>query len=150
MKILPKLSLQLWKKLLEGGKETKLNDFDRAVELNDRGCDLLETRVTQNFKEAIQYFYKAIETCPLYPQAYMNLANCLDDLGQRDKAIELYTKALEAYAQLEQALGREFGPDDKNRQAQIYDNMAITYENMGKSNEANECRSKARRLRVIR
>jgi hypothetical protein len=64
---------------------------DLAVAWNDRGCDRMQEK---KLAEAIRCFEKAIELYPGYPEAHCNLGNCYDDLGQPDRALELYDEAL--------------------------------------------------------
>jgi protein O-GlcNAc transferase len=107
-------------------------DIDKAIEWNDKGCDLAEAG---KLKEAIECFLTALKSFPAYAEAYSNMASCYDDLGQADKAIETYKKAIEC-------------PTDDHRKAECWRNLAIAYERKGDKKKAEECHAAARKLRM--
>jgi tetratricopeptide (TPR) repeat protein len=63
-----------------------------AVCCYNNGCDLL---ARNQYSEARREFERAIEQDPALVSAYVNLGNCLRRIGQEDKSVYYYLKAID-------------------------------------------------------
>jgi outer membrane protein OmpA-like peptidoglycan-associated protein len=65
------------------------DDCERAKEVYGQGVQLM------NYEERREAFQRAVDACPSYVEAHVNLADALENLGQFEKAEQHYRKAVE-------------------------------------------------------
>ena len=64
------------------------DDCDKAKELYQQGVNLL------NYSERQAAFEQAVKLCPTYAEAYVNLADAYENLGEFDQAEKCYRQAI--------------------------------------------------------
>ncbi len=64
------------------------DDCEQAKELYQQGVNLL------NYRERLAAFEKAVKICPAYAEAYVNLADAYENLGDFDQAEKYYRQAI--------------------------------------------------------
>lgn len=72
--------------------EKSFSNQKRARELYDKG---LEASKEGDFKKAVNYYKKAVESDPEFAFAWDNLGLCYRKLGEYEKALEAYQRSLE-------------------------------------------------------
>lgn len=66
----------------------------RAIELNDKGVELMMTLVPDTLEMALELLDKAIATDSTLITPYFNKANCLINLNRKMEAIRTYERYL--------------------------------------------------------
>lgn len=103
------------------------NGFETHVPFYNQGYDAMKRK---DYKTAIPYLEKAIESNPEFVEAYNQLGICYTELDDEEKALEMYTKGI-----------------IKNpKYAILYHNRGNTYKNLQKYKEAKDDYLEAVRL----
>ena len=82
------------KNLASNNKESSAFSFsknEKAIEQYNKGIDFLKT---ENYKEALTWFKKAVKTDPQFAFSWDNFGICSRKLDKLDDALEAYNKSL--------------------------------------------------------
>jgi len=102
---------------------------ESALAVFDEGNLLFEK---ENYSEAIAKFEEFLSKNPSVYQVYINIGNCYREMGEYDKALEVYQKILDKVKTEERTR------EDKEMEARVLANIGQTYIKQGDLEKANE------------
>jgi tetratricopeptide (TPR) repeat protein len=128
-------------KFTEGKYDDAMKSFSEFIENNQSFADVYEMlgiicHQRGTFDRAIEYFKKATELNPRYTEASINLAVTYMDIGQYNKAREVYSRIRAVEAQAQDAPKKISDHFARGKLANMHMEIADIYRSFGLFNEA--------------